>query len=92
MASRLEATIYGKVQGVAFRTFAAFEARRLGLVGTVQNRSGGSVIVIAEGERTPLQSLLSRLSSGPSQSQVEHVDVRWSEVKGKGSFASFDIE
>ena len=80
---RLEAQVFGKVQGVAFRAFAIREAQRLGIVGTVDNFSDGSVSVVAEGNRVVLQSFLSRLHEGPRDAKVERIEVKWSEAQGK---------
>jgi len=87
---RLEATVMGKVQGVAFRSYVSREAMRYSLVGAVTNNSDGSVTVIAEGPRVALQSFLSRLYEGPSEAKVDHIDKKWGEAQGK--FSSFSIE
>ncbi|MDD4904019.1 MAG: acylphosphatase, partial [Candidatus Bipolaricaulis sp.] len=62
MKARLEARVHGRVQGVFFRQNTLTQARRLGLVGTVQNDPDGSVFVAAEGERLALERLLEWLS------------------------------
>ena len=86
---RLEAQIFGVVQGVSYRMFVAREGRRLGLVGAVENLSDGSVSVVAEGSRIALQSFVSRLYEGPQDSKIEKVETKWSDAKGK--FVGFDI-
>ena len=47
--ARLEATVFGLVQGVYFRQYTWQEARQLNLVGWVANQPDGTVRVVAEG-------------------------------------------
>jgi hypothetical protein len=48
---RVEATVYGRVQGVSFRYYTQQKARQLGLTGWVANHPDGSVRLVAEGPR-----------------------------------------
>jgi acylphosphatase len=86
---RLEATVYGKVQGVSFRSFVAKEAMRYGITGVVENMGDRSLRVVAEGNRATLQSLLSRLNMGPKDAEVSRVETKWGPAQGK--YSSFDI-
>jgi acylphosphatase len=52
---RLTAYISGRVQRVGFRAKAVALAAKMGLVGMVQNRPDGRVLVIAEGEKAELE-------------------------------------
>lgn len=79
---RLEAIVYGVVQGVFFRHHTRLEATRLGLSGTVRNRPDGTVGVIAEGPRRQLDGLLSWLHCGPGLADVERVEVEWKDATG----------
>jgi acylphosphatase len=81
-AERLEATIRGRVQGVGFRHFVRIRASALGLVGWVSNEADGSVAVVAEGAREPLESLEKLLHDGPSGARVEDVSIRWQPARG----------
>lgn len=76
-ATQLEARVRGSVQGVNFRFYTRRQARGLGLTGYVENRSDGSVHVIAQGEHGALLALLEWLRSGPSMAEVSGVDVQW---------------
>lgn len=78
MTKRLEATIYGRVQGVSFRYYTSLEANKLNLTGWVANQSDGSVYTVAEGPEPALQQFLTFLHSGPPTAHVERVDARWS--------------
>ena len=71
---RLEARVYGFVQGVGFRYFVKRNALKLGLNGYAKNLPDGSVEVVAEGSEDALLKLLEYLREGNSYSQVEKVD------------------
>ncbi len=71
---RLEAKIYGFVQGVGFRYFSRRNALILGLVGYVKNLSDGSVEVVAEGEIEKIKEFLEILKKGNSYALVEKVE------------------
>ncbi len=74
---RLEARVFGTVQGVGYRYFVVRHARRLGLTGFVRNLADGSVEVEAEGEAAALKELKTLLEAGPSGAEVEKVEARW---------------
>lgn len=62
--ARLEARVTGRVQGVGFRQFVRYHARRLGLTGWVRNEPDGSVYLVAEGPRELLEQLLDAVRQG----------------------------
>lgn len=82
MHERLEAIISGRVQMVMYRDFAQRKARRLKLIGTVENLSNGTVRVIAEGPRGVLEEYITRLEGGPLLARVEKVTPTWRSVVG----------
>ncbi len=88
---RLEARIYGRVQGVGFRVYVQDKARSLGLSGYASNRYSPRrhVEVVAEGPRPALQSLLHFLQQGPPLARVESVDAEWRPATGE--FTSFSV-
>ena len=88
---RLEATIYGHVQGVGFRVFVQEKARSLGLTGYARNRYAPLryVEVVAEGPRSALEALLSYLEQGPRLARVQRVDVQWKSATGE--FKGFHV-
>lgn len=88
---RLEAKIYGRVQGVGFRVFAQDKARAQGLTGFARNRYAPArhVLVIAEGPRPRLEALLSFLQQGPPLARVQQIDVQWSPATGE--FSGFHV-
>lgn len=80
---RLEASVYGRVQGVFFRDTARREAQRRRLTGWVRNELDGSVRVVAEGEEEALQSFEQFLHEGSPSARVSRVDSSWQEATGE---------
>jgi len=85
----LQATVYGRVQGVFFRDFVARWARGLGLAGYVRNLPDGAVEVRAEGERQQLEKLVGYLKEGPPAARVAEVVTSWSEYTG--NYSGFSV-
>jgi len=86
---RLEASVYGQVQGVSFRVAARRIAQSLGLRGWVRNEMDGSVRVVAEGEEATLRKFLAYLHEGPPAARVVRVDAEWREATR--AFSSFQV-
>lgn len=86
---RIDVIVTGRVQGVAFRWHAAAHARGLGLTGWVRNRPDGSVRLVAEGPRPPLETLLVWLGRGPDRARVDHCRVTWQQATGQ--YDNFEI-
>lgn len=86
---RLEATVYGRVQGVSFRHYTRLEAQQLGLTGWVANRRDGAVHVVAEGPEAALQQFFAFLQQGPVTAHVTQVEQAWTEATGE--FPQFSI-
>ena len=74
----LTAIVSGTVQGVGFRQFVLGQATRLGLRGWVSNRANGSVEVVAQGQRSQLDTLRIALQRGPRFARVDQVNEDWS--------------
>ena len=87
---RVHLLVKGHVQGVAFRAYTQMEARRLHLCGYVRNLPDGSVEIIAEGERKPLEKLVEWAHQGSPVSQVDEVSEMFS--NGAEEFNSFLIK
>jgi len=81
----IQATVYGRVQGVFFRSFTAQKARELGLTGLVRNTPDGTVEVYAEGEKSKLGKLAAFIRVGPPAARVERIETVWKEYSGKYS-------
>ncbi len=63
------------MQGVFFRDSCQREAQRLGVRGSVRNRSDGSVEVVAEGPRESVDELVTWCRQGPPRSSVTGISV-----------------
>jgi len=89
-ACRLEARVYGRVQGVWFRESTRQAAARIGgLTGWVRNVPDGSVELVAEGPREACERLLGWCGQGPRMARVDRVDHGWTEPQG--GLAAFEV-
>jgi|UniRef100_A0A7C4U133 acylphosphatase len=86
---RLEAMVYGVVQGVGFRYFVRHYALKLNLTGFVENMWDGSVHVVAEGDNHSLNKLLELLKRGPTSARVEKVEFKFTQYKNE--FIDFEV-
>jgi len=82
-------TIRGLVQGIGYRYYCYRAAKSLGLTGWVKNNPDGSVLVMAEGDRSLVEELIKELKVGPPSAGVTDVDVAWTEYTGR--FRNFDV-
>ena len=78
----IQAIVYGRVQGVFFRSFVTRQAEELALTGYVRNLPEGTVEVCAEGERDKLEELVGYLKVGPPAARVGKVVTNWSGYSG----------
>ena len=84
---RLTAYISGRVQRVGFRAKAVALATKMGLVGMVQNRPDGRVLVIAEGEKAELERFAEALRIENTYIQVQDISIEF--FPGLGEFSNF---
>ncbi|HEX9638600.1 MAG TPA: acylphosphatase [Acidobacteriota bacterium] len=82
--------VSGRVQGVGYRAFALRSAVELGLVGFARNLPDRTVEVYAEGPRSALEGLRSRLQQGPRWAAVDRITVQ--EQAAGSRHRSFTIE
>ena len=73
-----------------FRAFVTKRATQLGLTGYVRNLPGGTVEVLAEGERKQLEELINYLKVGPPAAIVEKVEINWLEYSG--NYSGFNVK
>ena len=76
--------IYGKVQGVSFRSSTLRRAQKLGVVGFVRNEDDGSVYCEAEAIKEIMDEFLLWCNDGPENALVD--DIRLTE----GAIFGFD--
>lgn len=86
MIEHLNVKIYGKVQGVFFRTSAREEAEKLDISGFVRNEPDGSLYIEAEGEKEKLDKFLKWCKDGPEAAQVEKIEVTKGPIKNFSEF------
>lgn len=69
--------VYGRVQAVGFRYSAKILADHLGIKGTIQNNSDGSVSIQAVGPTKPLQIFRDGIKASPTPyGKVTKVDEK----------------
>jgi acylphosphatase len=87
MASvRRRVVIRGHVQGVFFRGSVERLAHRSGVTGWVQNRPGGAVEAVFEGEPDDVERLVDFCRRGPRGARVDGVEVSEEEPEGLRGF------
>lgn len=69
--------IVGRVQGVAYRSYAQDVATELRVFGYTRNLPDGRVEIIAQGEAGKLKEFIEYMNEGSSLSSVEGVAVEW---------------
>lgn len=79
MIRSLECIVTGKVQGVAFRSWVAEQAKSLGVNGWVRNVADGTVEVLAQGDEDAVHELRTRILGGSSLARVEDFSSKWIE-------------
>lgn len=84
--ARAHVIVYGRVQGVFFRSETRERAASLGLHGWVRNNADGSVEAVLEGDRDRVESIVEWFRRGPAYAQVEDVEVAWEEPRGEAGF------
>jgi acylphosphatase len=88
-AARAHVRVFGRVQGVGFRYWAADEARRRGLRGWVRNLDSGGLEAIFQGARGAVEDMLRWCHEGPDGAYVRDVRVAWDEPLEP--FSGFEI-
>ncbi len=86
---RIHAIVSGRVQGVSYRASTASEARRLGVVGWVRNRSDGTVELEAEGSEETISQLIVWCEQGPPSAAVSGVAI--DEIAATGKDTKFAV-
>lgn len=75
MPVRVRVVVAGKVQGVFFRESMRREAEALGVRGWVRNNPDGRVEALVEGDRVPVDALVTWCHRGPPDAMVASVHV-----------------
>ena len=83
---RRRIVVEGRVQGVFFRDTCHQEAVDAGVAGWVRNLDDGRVEVVAEGDPTAVERLVSWCREGPSSAHITGVDVSDEQAEGLSGF------
>lgn len=83
MKVRAHIYIYGRVQGVFFRSTTKEWADELGVTGWVRNLPDGRVEAVIEGDKEKVSELIDLMKKGPPLAIVEKIDVKWEKYKGE---------
>ena len=73
---RLYIRIGGCVQGVGYRYYATYSARRLGLTGWVRNREDGAVDMEVQGAPDAVEAFTAAVRRGSHYSEVQNLTVQ----------------
>jgi len=73
MIVAIRLSIVGRVQGVGFRAFVAWQAQSNGLRGWVRNRGDGSVEALLIGEGDAIEVVITRCGRGPALARVDRL-------------------
>ncbi|MGA8163597.1 MAG: acylphosphatase [Waddliaceae bacterium] len=69
----MHAIVHGRVQGVFFRATTRKYAEKLGLRGTVKNKTDGTVEIFAQGTKKELNTLVELLQSDSGPGYVDSI-------------------
>lgn len=87
---RAHVWVKGRVQGVGFRAYVEYSARKIGdLTGWVRNVGYDTVEAIAEGERETVERLVEAIKQGPRGARVDESKVEWETQTGE--FREFGV-
>lgn len=64
-------TMRGRVQGVGYRAWCAYEARARGLTGWVRNRANGAVEAVVAGDEALVAVFVDACRAGPPGARVD---------------------
>jgi acylphosphatase len=78
--------VTGRVQGVFYRAWAQSQARELGVSGWIRNCPDGSVEAHLGGEEDCVDRMIQRMRQGPSNAQVDDVEVEEAAPENPGRF------
>lgn len=78
--------VFGLVQGVFFRAWAAEQARALGVRGWIRNRRDGSVELETHGQAEAVEALIALCRQGPPAAGVERVEAEAIDAEGGEGF------
>ncbi|MFW6363786.1 MAG: acylphosphatase [Spirochaeta sp.] len=81
--------ISGRVQGVGMRYYLVGNARGLGLVGWVHNRTDGRVECMAQGDSSSIDQFINAARQGPPAARID--DIQVSDTDHQPDLKSFEV-
>lgn len=75
MKRSIKLIVSGNVQGVGFREYIKKNAEHLGLQGTVQNVTDGTVVIYVSGQDEQLEELIDAVYRGTPKTTVDRVAI-----------------
>ncbi|MGM0620324.1 MAG: acylphosphatase [Bacteroidota bacterium] len=81
--------ISGRVQGVGFRYFVQKKADELNIKGWVKNTPQGSVVAMAQGDETDVETFIDYLRMGPSMARVTNLSKN--QMPKLENFSRFEV-
>jgi acylphosphatase len=69
-----QVVVRGRVQGIGFRAWTEWIARRIGVQGWVRNRRDGTVEAVVAGDPAAVAEMLEALGAGPTGARVDAVE------------------
>lgn len=87
MATTIHCTIYGRVQGVGYRSWTVKNARKLGLTGWVRNTSEGTVQALFCGDTNAVEAMIEGCGDGPLAAKVERIERKMFDAPAPSTFA-----
>ncbi|MDR1625546.1 MAG: acylphosphatase [Spirochaetia bacterium] len=82
--------VFGRIQGVGFRSWAYRHALRLGIRGWVRNEADGTVICECQGQADALQVFTAALRRGPPFARVDRIEAN--QIPPARKYHAFEIE
>lgn len=82
--------IEGTVQGVGFRQFVKYKAKKLNITGWVKNLPDGRVEALIEGSPENVRKMVDVCKRGPFLAHVKKIDVNWNH-KPEPDIISFTV-
>jgi acylphosphatase len=67
--------IFGRIQGVGFRYWAAHEAVRLRVTGWIRNEADGTVSCECQGQAGAVNAFVEALRGGPPGARVDKLEI-----------------
>ncbi len=87
MLKHLNIKIYGRVQGINYRSSVKIWAQELGIKGFVRNEPDGIVYTEAEGDEKILRVFLDKLHNGLSYARIDMIKTEPGKMLGYQDFS-----